>query len=151
MKTASFLLLGLVLTLMASGCDQGEKEQSEPGAEVEEDTVTATEPEQPPVRAEELIWVFQARGNRQCEGGGTTLEQSGTRLTDNGVDVQESRCGARTDRMYPSVCGGATGDILLHLISKDSLDAALELGFDPAAQIEYKGGDCPKGSPNPSS
>lgn len=101
--------------------------------------------EEPAVQAEELVWVFQGRGNRQCEGGGTSLEQSSAKLTDSGVQVQESRCGTRTDRMYPAVCGGPTGDILLHLISMDSLDAALELGFDPADQIQYQQrGSCPE-------
>ncbi|WP_299591988.1 hypothetical protein [uncultured Microbulbifer sp.] len=93
------------------------------------------------------LWVMQPRGNRQCEGGGKSLESSGADLAQNGIKVQESRCGVRTDRMYPSVCGGATGDLLMHRIPASFLDAALELGFDPAKQGQYKLVDCPQVNP----
>ena len=93
------------------------------------------------------LWVMQPRGNRQCEGGGKSLESSGAELVQNGIKVQESRCGVRTDRMYPSVCGGATGDLLMHRIPASFLDAALELGFDPAKPGQYKFVDCPQVPP----
>ncbi|WP_308366871.1 MULTISPECIES: hypothetical protein [unclassified Microbulbifer] len=138
-------LLPLLLVLAIAACDQRERKKTE--ADEAAAGATAGQPtvddEKPAVRPEELIWVFEARGSRQCEGGGTTLEESSGKLTGNGVEVQESHCAARTDRMYPSVCGGATGDILLHLVSKKSLDTALELGFDPADQIQYERGSCP--------
>lgn len=138
-------LLPLLLILSITACDQRERGKTETGEATTGDTAEqpSTEPVQPAVRPEELIWVFEARGNRQCEGGGTTLEESSGKLAGSGVEVQESHCGARTDRMYPSVCGGGTGDILLHLVRKQSLDAALELGFDPADQVQYQRGDCP--------
>ncbi|MBN8431154.1 hypothetical protein JF535_09860 [Microbulbifer salipaludis] len=93
------------------------------------------------------LWVMQPRGNRQCEGGGRSLEASGAELAQNGIKVQESRCGVRTDRMYPSVCGGATGDLLMHRIPASFLDAALELGFDPAKPGQYQFVDCPQVAP----
>nr|WP_010132928.1 hypothetical protein [Microbulbifer agarilyticus] len=98
------------------------------------------------------MWVMQARGNRQCEGGGRSLQASSAQLVENGIKVQESRCATRTDRMYPSVCGGATGDVLIHKIPAGFLDAALELGFDPAKPGQYQFGDCPQeasGGPAP--
>ncbi|MBB5209966.1 hypothetical protein [Microbulbifer hydrolyticus] len=94
------------------------------------------------------LWVMQPRGNRQCEGGGKSLEASGAELAQNGIKVQESRCGVRTDRMYPSVCGGATGDLLMHRIPASFLDAALELGFDPAKMGQYKFVECPQIQPS---
>ncbi|MBY6211089.1 hypothetical protein KUV95_05960 [Microbulbifer agarilyticus] len=93
------------------------------------------------------MWVMQARGNRQCEGGGRSLQASSAQLVENGIKVQESRCATRTDRMYPSVCGGATGDVLIHKIPAGFLDAALELGFDPAKPGQYQLGDCPQETP----
>ncbi|MGL6162633.1 hypothetical protein [Microbulbifer sp.] len=138
----TYLLPLLILAITA--CDQGERTKSEADEAAAGDTAGQPSVEsEKPVRPEELIWVYEARGSRQCEGGGTTLEESSGKLTSNGVEVQESHCGARTDRMYPAVCGGPTGDILLHLVSKKSLDAALELGFDPADQIQYERGNCP--------
>ncbi|WP_143186872.1 hypothetical protein [Microbulbifer donghaiensis] len=140
-----FLLSALALVVGLSACGQRAEKKLE---KTEPATATATEeqaaPEEPAVQAEELIWVFRASGSRQCEGGGMSPEESSGKLTSNGVIVQESSCGVRTDRMYAAVCGGPTGDILLHLIEKDALDAALELGFDPADQIQYEKGDCPK-------
>ena len=138
------LLCLLVVAGLVSAC--GQRTDREPAAEAEAERVEKpAETEAPAVPAEQLIWVFEARGNRQCESGGTSLEESGAKLTDNGVSIQESRCGVRTDRMYPSACGSPTGDVLLHLIDKDTLDAALELGFDPVDQIEYQHNDCPSG------
>ena len=91
----------------------------------------------------DTLWVMQARGNRQCEGGGVTLEESRVSLQGSGISVSESRCAVRTDRMYPSVCGGATGDILVHRIPSTMLDAALELEFDPADKVPHNFTECP--------
>lgn len=135
----SHFLCLLALSLVFAGC--GQRADREKTAPQDEPQSTAEE-EAPPVQAEELIWVLEGRGSKQCEGGGISLEESAAKLTDSGVEVQESRCGVRTDRMYPSVCGGPTGEILLHLVDQESLDAALELGFDPADRIEYQHKSC---------
>ncbi|WP_237065607.1 hypothetical protein [Microbulbifer guangxiensis] len=142
MRLQTFCLLMLAFFALA-GCAPEEK--AKPAEKQQEAKPEEKKEDQPPARAEELIWVFQSRGSLQCEGGGTTLAESRSRLAAEGVTVQESRCGVRTDRMYPSVCGGATGDIHLHLIAKKSLDTALQLGFDPAQQAEYRSKDCPSG------
>lgn len=139
----SYFLCLLAVTVIFVGC--GQRADREEAAE-EASTAGPEAPagkDEPAVQAEELIWVLEASGSRQCEGGGTSLGDSARKLTDSGVDVQESRCGVRTDRMYPAVCGGPTGDILLHLIGRESLDAALELGFDPSDQVEYEHKSCP--------
>lgn len=146
-------LLVLLISIVFSAC--GEKAQKVTAMqEKAKDGANGVQEAQPlqksatggesAAQPQEMAWVFTERGNRQCEGGGTSLQESATRLSSGGVAVQESRCGSRTDRMYPAVCGGLTGDILLHLISRDSLDTALELGFDPAEQIEFQRRDCPR-------
>ena len=137
MSRITLLLVTLVFAIGLGACGQRAEKKAEQAPEVVEEP--AQEPEMP---AEQLIWIYEARGDKQCEQGGTTLEESSAKLTDSGVEVQESRCGVRTDRMYPSVCGGKTGNILLHLISQDKLDAALEMGFDPADQVEYQNQPC---------
>ncbi|AOS98489.1 hypothetical protein AUP74_03123 [Microbulbifer aggregans] len=145
MTRNTLLLMLLAVVLGVTAC--GPKEVEKPARE--EQVATPEKPEekeeQPPARAEELIWVFESRGSLQCEGGGTTLAESSSRLSAEGVTIHQSRCGVRTDRMYPAVCGGKTGDIHLHLIDKRSLDAALQLGFDPAQQAQYQSKDCPSG------
>lgn len=102
------------------------------------------------VQDSDTLWVIQARGSKQCEGGGLLVEQSRGKLQQSGVAVVESRCGVRTDRMYPAVCGGATGDIYLHRIKKNMLDAALELGFDPLGKVPYEFSSCKGKSGGPS-
>ncbi|WP_231757683.1 hypothetical protein [Microbulbifer elongatus] len=150
------------VAVIVTGCDASHKTSEAGGdkATVGEGPVPAEQPDTTPDSAQgdtddsasadqaatdnSNLWVMQARGNRQCEGGGRTLEASAAQLAENGIKVQESRCATRTDRMYPSVCGGATGDLMLHRIPSDFLDAALELGFDPAKPGSYQLGDCPK-------
>ncbi|TLM76248.1 hypothetical protein ACONUD_07825 [Microbulbifer harenosus] len=117
-----------------------ESEGSESGA-----APSAPETQQgtgPQGQVTDTLWVMESRGTKQCEGGGLTVEQSRGKLADGGIQVVESRCGVRTDRMYPSVCGGATGDILLHRIPTAMLDAALELGFDPVGNVAYQFSSC---------
>ena len=158
-------VFAMLLVLSVGGCDSSQKAAKEPStpenaaSEQQGKQETAETPDMSEQKATESdaakaqqqsntsLWVMQPRGNRQCEGGGKSLESSGAELAQNGIKVQESRCGVRTDRMYPSVCGGATGDLLMHRIPASFLDAALELGFDPAKQGQYKFVDCPQVQP----
>lgn len=141
-KSFLYALLLLPLVFLVACGERADK--AKPQIETTEQPPAAEAPDtQEPAVEEESIWVVEARGNRQCEGGGISLEESSAKLSGNGVKVLESRCGVRTDRMYPSVCGGATGDILLHRVSQSHMDAALELGFDPAAQVQYSMSACP--------
>ena len=158
MNTGKWIAPWLILILAAlAGCDdrgaqkstQLQQDSQKPAAEVSEETpgeepMSESEPTDPSgtVQISDSLWIMQPRGSRQCEGGGISVEQSRGKLTQNGIAVIESRCGVRTDRMYPSVCGGATGDILLHRIKSDMLDAALELGFDPVGNVPYTFSSC---------
>ncbi|WP_051686831.1 hypothetical protein [Microbulbifer sp. HZ11] len=156
------MLCMALMTVVMAGCDASHNKSdgsadTSPAEEVKE--MPADKPDSPSGSAQggsadavspdsatgdSNLWVMQPRGNRQCEGGGRTLEASAAQLVQNGIKVQESRCATRTDRMYPSVCGGATGDLLVHRIPASFLDAALELGFDPVKPGAYQFGDCPK-------
>ncbi|WP_299584325.1 hypothetical protein [uncultured Microbulbifer sp.] len=143
-KTMLSTLLTLTLAVAMAACGGAREEKAVENQA--ENTRGANQPEvasSPPApRPGELVWVYRKSGRKQCEGGGVTLQQSLAKLRENGVMVQESRCGVRTDRMYPAVCGAPTGDILLHLVSMDALDAALELGYDPAEQMQYQFSEC---------
>lgn len=147
--------------LVLAGCDDRNArspDQNKPGGEMaptdSNGDDTGAVPSAPEAQqnsgpqVSDTLWVMESRGTRQCEGGGLTVEQSRGKLADGGIQVVESRCGVRTDRMYPSVCGGATGDILLHRIPTGMLDAALELGFDPVGNVAYQFSSC---APKPGS
>lgn len=71
----------------------------------------------------------------QCEPAATTLEQSAGRLDQAGIEILRSSCGVISDMGFAAVCGGATGQILLHDIRGSSLAAAQSLGFKDAATL----------------
>jgi hypothetical protein len=80
--------------------------------------------------------VFEGRGRLQCDfTGGMTPAQSAMKLTAAGVDVLRSGCGAMTGVAFPAVCGGASGELLLHEIREENLDTAERLGFVQAEEL----------------
>ncbi|WP_226664895.1 hypothetical protein [Microbulbifer aggregans] len=164
MPKSRILLWGMVLAVMAlvacggqnksAGVEKAPESAVEQAAPQEEESIApVSKPAVPDMAGERkmqsrsdngsTLWVMQPMGNRQCEGGGISLEQSRATLQQGGVSVAESRCAVRTDRMYPQVCGGATGDILVHRIPATMLDTALALGFDPASQVPHRFKECP--------
>lgn len=100
------------------------------------------------VTTDDLL-VYADREVRQCESDGISPEASAQILINAGVDVINSTCGIRTGVEYPAVCGGATGDILVHEIRSVNLPDAEQLGFqaistliDEAAGTNYELVDC---------
>jgi hypothetical protein len=80
--------------------------------------------------------VFEGRGRLQCDfTGGITPAQSALKLTNAGVDVLRSGCGAMTGVAFAAVCGGSSGEILLHEIRRENRDPAESLGFVPAEEL----------------
>ncbi|WP_158681509.1 hypothetical protein [Microbulbifer pacificus] len=151
------VMIMALAALVLAGCDDrharspeqdrvgGQMAPTESGSgetEAASSTPAASPGSTPQGQVTDTLWVMESRGTKQCEGGGMTVEQSRGKLVDGGIQVVESRCGVRTDRMYPQMCGGATGDILLHRIPSAMLDAALELGFDPVGNVPYQFSSC---------
>jgi len=80
--------------------------------------------------------VFEGRGRLQCDfTGGRTPQQSAMKLTGAGVDVLRSGCGVMIGVAFAAVCGGSSGDILLHEIRQENLDTAERVGFVPADEL----------------
>lgn len=80
--------------------------------------------------------VYEGRGRLQCDfTGGSTPQQSALKLTAAGIDVLRSGCGAMTGVAFPAVCGGASGEILLHEIRTVNLADAERAGFIPATEL----------------
>ena len=92
-----------------------------------------------------------ADGAPQCEPA-ILLESSAQKLIDAGVDVLRSSCGVRTGVSYAAVCGGPSGDILVHEIRSVNIRDANRLGFqeisilvDASAGTGYQLVDCDTG------
>lgn len=79
--------------------------------------------------ASQSAMVYKSDGVKQCEGGGTSLVQSKSELTDAGVEVFDSQCGALTGMAVMAVCGGPTLSIHVHEINARHLQRAERLGF----------------------
>ena len=73
--------------------------------------------------------VFEDRQSLQCESDGITSAASAQRLINAGIDVLSSTCGYRTGVAFAAVCGGATGEILVHEIRAANVEDAVPLGF----------------------
>jgi hypothetical protein len=80
-------------------------------------------------------FVFEARGSIQCEFDGITPAASAQKLIDAGIDVLSSTCGIRTGVAFPTVCGGATGEIVVHEIRAANVEDAVPLGFAEVATL----------------
>ena len=79
--------------------------------------------------------VYADRGVRQCESDGVSLEASAQILINAGIDVIRSTCGVKTGVAYPAVCGGGTGDILVHGIRGVNIPDAEQLGFQDISTL----------------
>lgn len=76
------------------------------------------------------VWVYKYDGSVQCEDGGVPVAAMQRELDRAGVDVV---CGRNTGdgKVYPAMCGAATGRINAYLIARSDLAEAETLGFTP--------------------
>ena len=102
------------------------------------------------------VQVFESRQSVQCGTRGLTTQQSAQKLVNGGIDVLESNCGVTTGFAYAAVCGGATGEILIHKVRRANLGDAEQLGFEsvetlrnPTTGIGFANVDCDTGAPLP--
>lgn len=78
--------------------------------------------------------VYKYAGSVQCTGGGTSLAAMERQLTDAGIQVLASACGA-DGKLYPTVCGTADGRIGIMEVPADQAQAASALGFAPLSNL----------------
>ncbi len=81
-----------------------------------------------------VVMVFKSRGSVQCGDRGTAPELMRGELERAGVRVRSASCGS-DGRMYPAVCGGATGEINLFEIDAADAERARALGFAPISEL----------------
>ncbi len=128
-KTHCQVFLGLVAVcatgLGLSGCGEEGEEMDAPQERIMPGNVT----------------VFSSRGRLQCDfTGGITPQQSELKLTREGVDVLRSGCGVMTERAFAAVCGGPSGELVLHEIRSVNLDTAERIGFSAVDELKVPGG-----------
>lgn len=79
------------------------------------------------------IEIYKSDGSRQCQGGGIDPDTMAKEL--DGIAIFDARKDT-LDRMYPSVCGGATGSVNVFTIDKADLEEAKALGFEVFEKVE---------------
>lgn len=108
-------LIYLVLVLLVSACD---------------DIVTDND-------SGEFVDVYISAEKLQCDTtSGYSISETEALLTDVGIEVDDSFCGAITGLAFPAVCGGGTADINIHTIASDDLADAENAGFADVASLE---------------
>ncbi len=75
------------------------------------------------------ILVYIDKGALQCETSGISAEESAQVLINAGIDVLESTCGFQTGLVFPDICGGETGALVVHDIRFENLPDAEQLGY----------------------
>ncbi|WP_440874481.1 hypothetical protein [Thalassotalea sp. PLHSN55] len=87
---------------------------------------------------EKFVDVYISKGDKQCHFGGISLAKAKGYLLEENISVSQASCAVITGMAYPSVCGGATGNIYLFTIDAAKLNAAKAIGFIPAAALTTK-------------
>ncbi|NGN97000.1 hypothetical protein G5S52_04835 [Grimontia sp. S25] len=95
------------------------------------------------IKPAEEITVYKTKGAVQCESSGMSIFESESLLRNSGVDVIFSQCGVLEGMSFAQMCGGKTGDILVHTINARYGDLAASMGYEPVATLITK--DTPKG------
>ena len=89
----------------------------------------------------ENVVVVKSSETIQCEGGGFTLQEIGTPLSEAGINVLQSRCGYLKGVANADVCGAPTLDVYLFTIPRSSLDTAEAMGYMLGSDEDDPGDD----------
>jgi len=89
------------------------------------------------------IDVFISNGKLQCQDNAIPTEITESYLTGDGINATNQSCGI-INAGYPSVCGGATGQIHIYTIAKGEINNAENIGFTRVSTLEdgYQSVDC---------
>lgn len=86
--------------------------------------------------------VFKPDASIQCEDGGISPDEMRLELASNGIDVLCAQK-AHDGMAYPTVCGGASGNINVFEIRKVNVPDAEKLGFKPVSELpDYQDKRC---------
>lgn len=76
------------------------------------------------------VSVVISNGKTQCQNNALPISITKNYLLDVGIEVRTQHCGILNGVMYPSVCGGRTGQLHVFTITRDNIIKAQELGFE---------------------
>jgi len=88
--------------------------------------------------ATQTVFVYESKGEKQCEDSGLTTLESKEKLSNAKVEVIDSKCGIETGISVIFVCGGPTTSIIIHKIKDADLSKAKELGFENVINLINK-------------
>jgi tetrahydromethanopterin S-methyltransferase subunit H len=80
------------------------------------------------------IEIYISNGKKQCLNNALSIDVTKGYLDTAGINVSAHSCGLLNGVMYPSVCGGATGQVHVFTIEKSDLDKAKVLGFTAVSE-----------------
>lgn len=91
----------------------------------------------------ETVDVFISNGALQCQDNAISVETTTSYLADAGISVLNQSCGI-INAGYPSVCGGATGQIHIYSIAENDITNAENIGFTNVSILDdgYQSVDC---------
>lgn len=85
------------------------------------------------------IYVYIDDGSIQCESSGLSVEETAQPLINYGVDVFESSCAYITGIAIAAQCGLGDSNINIHLIDKENVIDAQNIGYEPVSTLEDDG------------
>ncbi|USH03619.1 hypothetical protein K6Q96_06370 [Grimontia kaedaensis] len=95
------------------------------------------------IKQVEEVTVYKTKGTVQCESSGTSIFESELQLQNSGIEVLSSKCGVIEGVGFAQMCGGKTGDILVHTINARYENLAEAMGYKPVSALVSA--DAPQG------
>jgi hypothetical protein len=80
------------------------------------------------------VFMYKYAGSVQCTGGGLSLPEMATQLSNAGVQVISSSCGVDGNPRI-AMCGAADGRIGIFELAPSQTQAATNAGFAPLSQL----------------
>lgn len=84
---------------------------------------------------DQRVYVYIDDGAIQCESPGLSVEKTAQPLIDYGVDVFESSCAYITGIAIAAQCGLGDSNINIHLIDKENVIDAQNIGYEPVSTL----------------
>lgn len=88
-----------------------------------------------------IVKIYNSDESKQCEPKRTALEDVERTLTAEGIKVLSS-CRGGDGRLYPAVCGAASGVIYVFEIDVSQLPKAKQLGFRELKELPDSSDSC---------
>lgn len=154
MKTKIWLFAGLFAASALAGCNGGSNDNDNDSADQAAGTSQPSRQESEnggQQVVDDVVSVYRASGNLQCEPTQFLLSDSTAVLDTLGIEVEYSHCG-NDGLAHIQSCGAADGSIHVHQIHQDDLQVALDAGYASLSELDNSiETPCPESEDNESS